>query len=445
MTQAKFTNAHLHVFNVACVPKNFLRILPQKTVRKIAPYVLSLLDTWAGRKLIISLAKMGSAKDPIHRKSVDKYIAFLNIGLQNSQHAVFKLDYDVTKAEDAEARMVGLTINMDYMDAAAPPMNFKTQIEDVKTIKRYYAKAFLPFYGVDPRHLSGEQGLNNIRREFENILVQEGEAFPYFSGLKLYPALGFFPFDRRLEQIYAYAEKNRLPIMTHCTRVGTQYIGSNIESLIPLHLDLLYPANLADPAQQTIDTAVRQSLEKRIAKYYEKGWVKNSKIGDNDYACDLFGHPENYIPLLLRYPQLKICLAHMGGSTEIDASKPDKTILEIRQPDCDPQLWFDRIKEMMIRYENLYTDISYTLGSFGEDKEVVINRSLELMRTKDLKGNELAYRVLFGTDFFMTEQEMREAELIALAKNKLSGLQSASGDNYWTLLTKVNPDRYLRQ
>ena len=419
MSTAKFTNVHLHVFNATCVPKNFLRILPKKTIRKIAPYVLNLLSTWAGRKIIFGLAKIGASKDPIQRKSVDKYIGFLHIGLQKTQQEVFELDYAVIRAEDAEARMVALTINMDYMDEEAPPMNYRTQIADVKNIKRYYPTAFYPMYGIDPRHLSGENGLAIIEKEMEIIT-------------------NYFPFDQRLQLIYAYAEKNRIPLMSHCTRVGSQYIGATIESLIPKDLSLVYPSPIADAT----DAATKLELEGRIKKYYERGWIKNSKIGDNDYACDLFGHPQNYIPILIRFPKLKICLAHMGGSTEIDTQDSDASVKEIRLV-ADPQLWFDRLMDMMVQYEQLYTDISYTLSAFGEEKSTVLKRTLALMRTKDKNGKELAYRVLFGTDFFMTEQEMREAELIALAKSKLSTETTLEGDNYWVLLTKANVRVYL--
>jgi len=438
MSTAKFTNVHLHVFNAACVPKNFLRILPKKSIRKMAPYVLNLLDTWLGRKIIFGLAKRGASKDPILRKSTDKYIAFLNIGLKNTQQEVFEMDYTVTRAEDAEARMVALTINMDYMDADKPPMNYATQIEEVKNIKRYYPTAFFPMYGIDPRHLSGESGLAILRTEMEQVLQHKGEILPYFCGLKLYPALGYFPFDQRLLPIYKYAEKNRIPLMTHCTRVGSQYIGNAIESLIPNDLSFVYPPSIND----VTDSSTRRELEERIGKYYNKGWIKNSAIGDNDYACDLFGHPQNYVPLLIRFPKLKICLAHMGGSTEMNEKDSDASVKEIRSL-CDPQLWFDRIKDMMVQYDHLYTDISYTLSSFGDADMIVLNRTLELMRTQDRNGRDLAYRVLFGTDFFMTEQEMREAELIALVKSKLSRHETSRGDNYWLLLTKENVREYL--
>lgn len=441
MSTAKFTNTHIHVFNSQCVPNNFLRIIPKKFLRRVAPHVLGLLSTSGGRWLIKKMAEQGAKKDPVQRGMKDKYIAFLNIGLQNRPQDVFEMEYQTTRSIDPEARMVVLTINMDYMDDTVPPMNFPTQIEDVKNIKRYYADSFFPFYGIDPRHIAGQNGLKTVREAMESGIEVKGDYYPYFSGLKLYPALGYFPFDKRLMDVYKYAEDNLLPVMTHCTRVGSQYIGRNIESLIPKRLDLLYPPLTNDPIKDAKLAVNKTSLEARINAYYDKGWVKNDKLGDNDYACDLFGHPENYIPLLEHFPNLKICLAHMGGSNEMYDNVDDESLKKIRA--IDPQKWFDIISQMMYDYPNLYTDISYTLSSFDEPGHEVLNKTLALMQSRDKNGLELAYRVLFGTDFFMTEQEMREKELIELARQKLSGLSTSKGENYWELMTRENPKNYL--
>ena len=97
----------------------------------------------------------------------------------------------------------------------------------------------------------------------------------------------------------------------------------------------------------------------------------------------------------------------------------------------------------MYNYPNMYTDISYTLSSFAEKNQVVLNKTIALMQTPDKNGQPLAYRILFGTDFFMTEQEMREKELLELAKVKMSGLTTTNGENYWDLLTRQNPKNYL--
>ncbi|WP_341903847.1 amidohydrolase family protein [Fluviicola taffensis] len=431
MKQYPFSNIHAHVFNSECVPDNFLRILPFKVVRRMPKAIKVILDSKWARKLIVGFSKIASKKDSNKRNSFDKYIAFLNVATQRKQLDVFELEFEVGKQYDSQVRIVGLTMNMDFMDNrfSSRQISFETQLEAVKDIKRYYPKNFFPFLGIDPRHKSGMDLVNWSKSYFEMGLQKDGMVFPYFSGIKLYPALGFFAFDPRLDELYAYSEANQLPIVTHVTRVGSQYIGSKITELIPLKPSMILPEN---PSQEVL--TARDNIYTRIQIYYDQKWVIDNKQGDNDKACDLFTHPENYIPLLEKFPRLKICLAHMGGSNElIDKSDKDPDLKQIRR--FDSQLWCDRILEMMVHYPNLYTDISYTLSDL-DDKDIRA-AIVRFLNTSDNQGQPLAKRVLFGTDFFMTEQEKCESDLYKLAKEELA--------DFHDLLTRENPQEFLRQ
>ncbi|MNU74831.1 Amidohydrolase [compost metagenome] len=431
MEQLPFSNIHTHVFNSECVPDNFLRILPNKTVRRMPKAIKALLDTKLSRATIVAISKIAAKKDTNKRNSFDKYIAFLEVATQRKQLDVFELEFEVGKQYDSQIRIVGLTMNMDFMDnrTSRRQISFESQLEAVKNIKRYYPTNFFPFLGIDPRHKSGMDLVNWSKSYFETGLQANGMVFPFFSGIKLYPALGFFAFDPRLNDLYAYAEANQLPIITHVTRVGSQYIGTKISELIPAQPAMLLPDN----PSETVLTA-QETIYARIRIYREQKWLEDSKIGNNDKACDLFSHPENYVPILEKFPKLKICLAHMGGSNEIvDNSKDDPDLKQIRR--FDSQLWCDRIRDMMLRYPNLYTDISYTLGDL--DNPEILAAILKFMRTPDNNGQILAKRVLFGTDFFMTEQEKRESELYKLAMQELSEFNQ--------LITRENPAEFLRQ
>ncbi|MNJ83167.1 Amidohydrolase [compost metagenome] len=431
MKQLPFSNIHTHVFNSECVPDNFLRILPNKTVRRMPKAIKALLDTKWSRVTIVALSKIAAKKDSNKRNSFDKYIAFLEVATQRKQLDVFELEFEIGKQYDSQVRIVGLTMNMDFMDnrTSRRQITFESQLEAVKSIKRYYPTNFFPFLGIDPRHKSGMDLVNWSKSYFETGLQANGMTFPFFSGIKLYPALGFFAFDPRLNDLYAYAETNQLPVITHVTRVGSQYIGTKISELIPAQPAMLLPDN---PSEAVL--TAQETIYARIRIYGEQKWLEDSKIGNNDKACDLFSHPENYVPILEKFPKLKICLAHMGGSNEIvDNSKNDPDLQQVRR--FDSQLWCDRIRDMMVRYPNLYTDISYTLGDL--DNPEILAAILKFMRTPDDNGQILAKRVLFGTDFFMTEQEKRESDLYKLAVQELS--------EFTELITRDNPAEFLRQ
>jgi len=428
-----FTNVHIHVFTSNCAPDRFLRILPMNFVRRFSGGIKGIIDSKVGRKAIKGLAWLLQGREPNRRKEVDKYVSFLSVGTEASQLGVFQKAYDVGIKYDPAVRIVGLTMNMDFMDTvpSKKQISFETQLEEVKGIKRYYPANFFPFLGIDPRHKSGVDMVNWARQYFENGVKDNssGKVYPFFSGLKLYPALGFFPFDPRLDDLYRYAEKNQLPVMSHCTRVGSQYIGDQIETLISLE-----PPMITLPDNDVIPVA-QKSIQDRIAAFYKKGWIKNSKIGDNDRACDLFGHPENFVPLLEKFPSLKICLAHMGGTNEILDAPKSGELAEIRAVDTPG--WFERIMNMMVIYPNLYTDISYTLSDFEDMKGEVYKRFVDFLNMKDTQGKLLSERVLFGTDFFMTEQEKRENELYAITKKNLA--------KWFDDFGRVNPQRYLMQ
>ncbi len=433
-----FTNTHLHVFNSACAPDRFLLILPMRFVRRIPKATKKLIDSKVGRFLIRLLYNIGSRKDSNSRKEFDKYISFLDVGTSNSQTAVFKMALTVGQQYDSAVRIVGLTLNMDHMDnVSKPKKGIDTQLEEVKEIKRHYPSNFFPFLGVDPRHKSGADLLNWSKQYFETGVsnAATGVACPFFCGIKLYPALGFFPFDPKLDDLYRYAEQQQIPVMTHCTRVGSQYIGEEIENLIPPKPAMILPAT-----NPNASLAAQQSIERRIALFSVNGWIKNSKRGENDRACDLFGHPENYITLLETYPNLKLCLAHMGGTDEIldpptgtDLDRGERELAEIRA--VDRPSWFERIREMMITYPNLYTDISYTLSDFKDVNTEVFRRVTNFFNTLDNQGRPLSERVLFGTDFFMTEREKRESELYADARVSLAP--------WWDTFSRVNPKKFI--
>lgn len=432
-----FTNTHMHVFNSACAPDRFLMIVPIPFLRKHPKTIKNLIDTKAGRWIITRLHGLLPRDGKMSKQKLGRYLAFLEVGTDATQQMVFEKALQAAKQTDPSPRIVGLTLNMDFMDnePSEHMISYETQLEQVKAIKRYYPTSFFPFLGIDPRYKAGAELVSWARPYFESgVVTDQGVVYPYFSGIKLYPALGFFPFDPRLEELYKYAEQNSIPVMTHCTRSGSQYIGNNIESLIPK-----YPA-VIQPAQPVKQPYVnwQKEINERINRYYSgpagKGsWIKNSDIGENDLACDLFGHPQNYVPLLEKFPKLRICLAHMGGSDEMQIP-PRGSQLELIQTKADGWNWFQKIKEMMQVYPNMYTDISYTLSD--------LDQPLRLQAIKDFlatgeDNQSLAKRVLFGTDFFMTEQEREEDDLYKLAISNL---------NEWLdAISKTNPQNYLLQ
>lgn len=78
-------------------------------------------------------------------------------------------------------------------------------------------------------------------------------------------------------------------------------------------------------------------------------------------------------------------------------------------------------------YKNIYTDISYTL--YKAD-------SLDAIIKWYDQTPAMQQRVLYGTDYYMTEQEMPEKDLLANAIEKLGPVKMDQ-------IARVNPHAYL--
>ena len=214
------TNFHIHIFDSECAPRTFLKVINANFVRKNPLAINFILRRRAIRNFIGFLNHRKRRKKASRRSNIDKYLSFLDIASQKRQADIHLLAKKAASSHDPSTRLVALTLNMDHMDDSAVPVkNFNTQLAQVQQIKRYYPDSFFPFLSVDPRAKSGAALLRWAKPYFVTGVQSKdsGKYFPFFSGIKLYPALGFFPFDPRLEALYAYAEKEGIPIMTHCT------------------------------------------------------------------------------------------------------------------------------------------------------------------------------------------------------------------------------------
>ncbi len=88
-----------------------------------------------------------------------------------------------------------------------------------------------PFVFVDPRRME-EDGERFFKYRIDNNQVVLEDCFirtfiedHHFAGFKIYPALGYYPFDERLLPLWKYAADNGIPIMTHCIRGVIYYRG----------------------------------------------------------------------------------------------------------------------------------------------------------------------------------------------------------------------------
>lgn len=375
-------NCHTHIFNIENAPKKFLQGFAAKIVANVAwPILNNRVTAWL---LIRAIRKLASDS---HTR---KLASFLKVGTMKSQNDIFK---DLKRNYGQDDKFVILTLNMDHMAAGRAKYSFNEQIHEIKRIKAQHKNNCLPFYSIDPRAASG----HDLKEQAVTYVGRKG-----FVGIKIYPALGFYPFDPKLEETYKWAEKYKVPIMTHCTRVGSYYLGE------------LSQAMINPPSFAGHETEWPSEYEKSI-------FPKTEHLDKNDKFCDYFSEIYNYAIALSKYKKLKICFAHLGGSPEI---------LKSRTIDLGKS-WFTQIIYLMRKFEHVYADISYTLY----DKEVFP----ELLGL--IKDEEIGHKVLFGTDYFMTLQENTENNLISEFREYV--IKNSEGEDLWEKLSYHNAKTYL--
>ncbi|MBV9987434.1 MAG: amidohydrolase family protein [Chitinophagaceae bacterium] len=408
-----FTNIHSHVFTAKHSPDYFLETaihfsrwpwLGRWLARKLNEMVQRrdsrfLLKTFAGIYRVLS---------PSSRSAIRRYIEFINIGTSSTQREIFD-DIAKTHVHLGDYRIVVLTQVLDYLDLEQESnhIRIRTQVEQIADLKRnmLYQKNICPFLGVDPR-MVGVDLVNDWAKKY--IHPDYG-----FRGIKIYPAAGFFPFDTRLDELWGWAEKEQVPIMTHCTRGGSWYLGS---------FESVFNTGYIEMIGEGKDPATAARIRQRIMDLKKDKNIKSQ----NSKWTNIFGHPQNYRPVLEKYPRLKICLAHAGGSNEILRSH-GKLLVPPKYPSYLQENWYDEVRSLMKDFENVYTDISYTISN---------RKAMKLFYDDNTDGFA---KVMYGTDFYLTQQEKRgdESDLQKI----FFGLFS---DKEIERIAYSNPDGFIR-
>lgn len=201
-----------------------------------------------------------------------------------------------------------------------------------------------------------------------------------FRGIKIYPNLGYPPYHDKLMEIYEMCVAHDIPVMTHCSPGGIWQYGL--------------------------------AAETRRA----------------------YSQPESYKRVLKEYPTLKLCLAHFGGAEEW-ARRLNREVQKNKYPE---EPWVRTIYEMIAtgqeQYPNLYADISYT--AFTPKVQGLYVDLVDYLKVL-LSHPRVQTRVLFGSDYYMTEREkLSEKEASILLRSRL-------GEDLYKQIAYTNPREFL--
>ena len=355
-------NTHIHTFRNVDVPSKFL---PLRLVR--------FLSTKFGFNFI---AKLLNKLNPFSDDDMfDRYVKFMTIGNMSTQKEILE---QCKKFYQSNTSFVVLPMDMAYMKAGSPGRSYREQLDELADLKdEFLAQGHLtirPFVHIDPR-----------RPDYLEIFKYYIEE-KHFSGLKLYPSLGYLVTDERLYPIYEYCESFGIPIIVHCSPYNTvHYRGS----------------------------------KKEIREILNKSTIPFSPTGSKKELCSVFSHPGHWKKILKDFPKLKVCLAHAGGEfywkKYIEAGKTENN-------------WMIEILKLINSNDNIYTDIAFTMG---DEKFYPLFRML-------LKKESLKRKFLFGSDFYMVETQTYENTFSVNLKEYL-------GIALFSDIALKNPMRFLKK
>jgi len=402
----RYINCHTHIFNVKCAPDRFIG-LPVARLLASNRTALGAVHGLMRVGEVLPFLKTGT------RESIEKMRSFLKIGTNRSQEGVFELlrsNYSF-----GPISYVALTLNMDHMGAGKALIPFSTQLSQVADLKIIYKEDLIPFVSIDPRSGSPDQLLQ---------LVQDCIEKKAFGGIKMYPPLGFYPFDPRLEKVYAYAQEYGIPILTHVSKGGIFYQGDHIP------LDFLEPISFGGhrarwTSVEGVEGAV-MDFSKNVRdtrRFLGKTWGKGRR---NEEFKVHFSDPRNYHVVLKKFPRLKLCMAHFGGDESIS-----EFIDQQKAGTPDPLNWHHIICEILRSYPQTYADVSYALW-----KPKVWPRMSECIDPPKGLQRDISDRILFGTDYYMTIQEESEVNLV-------NNFRKAIGNERFKKIAVDNARQYL--
>jgi predicted TIM-barrel fold metal-dependent hydrolase len=355
-------NCHAHIFTLDHVPKKFIPpivtwFLKKGHIRRLARHLIPFTD----------------------RDLIDRYINFVEVTIEGSQSDVLQRlkEYYPFGSVD-QTKFIILPMDMAYMEAGKVPVDITQQHAELETLVNA-GEPIIPFIGTDPRR-------PRLLEMVESLHANHG-----FKGIKIYPPLGFYPNDKRLQPIFEYAVVNKLPVMSHCSRGG------------------VYIKEVTDAMKKEPNPLGRSVDKTKKPKEFS----------------DIYTDPANYDPVATQYPGLKICLAHFGGPDEWDKYLTTPWSPGSREED---KSWLSVVIDLIMKHDNIYTDISSTLF----EKESFIDLLMVL-----LENDKIRERVLFGSDFYMMERAK------TLERGRAIKLRSKLGPVLYKQIANVNPERYL--
>ena len=226
--------------------KKYLKKLNQAIPADVSVLLHGDLDglaTGALRELIRKLGDLIQDNEDAANETLSDMVDFLVTGIQPSIDHVTRRLMNLSGPDTAA---VGLTLDLS-VGAAADEKLYRKQLEDTSRAALAFPGRLFPFVCVNTQRASHYELM-------EQALTQKG-----YTGVKLYPSLGYTVDSPEMRKVFAYAVANEVPLLMHCNRIG---------------------------------------------------FARRVELREN---CS----PALWRPILKQFPKLKICFGHFGGEENL--------------------------------------------------------------------------------------------------------------------------------
>jgi predicted TIM-barrel fold metal-dependent hydrolase len=406
--------------------RSFLKmwwLLPadEQSFLQLLIFVFVLVLVPSGRNLLLFLLKLIPRFFKLlpGSKTKEFILRYLSIGrftFHGQQGTIFK---DLRVQYPLDTKFVILPMDMDFIDAGTPRKNYLLQLQELRELRNKNKETALPFVFADPRRIVQDPAYEKVVKD---CIEKEG-----FHGIKTYPALGYYPFDKDLLPLMLYACENEIPVLNHCIKGVIFYRGNKKPEWDrhPLFIQSTGEKEKFESLQlfqqKNIDFSPNFTHPLNYLCLLDEKRLRQLLILYNDdNLFRLYGYTDATTPLKRNLENLKICFGHFGGEDEwaryLESDRfiqdnslmfhPDRGIDFIKDSALEGiwkhASWYTIIYSLMLQYKNVYADISYILHD---------PNTFHLLRTTLMEKSGIADRVLFGTDFYVVRSQKSDKQL----------------------------------
>jgi predicted TIM-barrel fold metal-dependent hydrolase len=362
-----YIDTHVHLFDIRCVNKSYFLLRAIKDllgVKSAAEEYVDIneesiythisesgLDAWEEQLENNFEATTHMTLDVNTKGIIDWWNArkFLQFKKMKDVYKYYLDEFSISniiKKKDVLITALMMDLEMGWGCSLKKPIS--AQIDELKLLADEFP--ILPFLACDPRRADEDKNDKNLYSLFAKAFSNT-KGVPFF-GIKIYPAMGYDPSDYRLLPIYEYCERYKIPVLSH--HGGEAVSTGRSDKLI------VYDIN---GKQTTISAKNRK----------EMAYILND--------------PQRWASVLEKFPNLKLNLAHFGGTQAWQIPKNAKE---------DKQKRKETIFEFMKKYPNVFADFSFQLV---DEK---ISRNLrEVLSIEEYIRN----KTLFGTDYWVVNPQ----------------------------------------